>query len=96
MAHKVKCYYCGKEFITEERNVPIQKEELNFDQIIEEFTTLIKNIPESRMSFFAPRIVEITDKYLGKGKKVTTATRDQVEQVSLCLFDLKELLSNNE
>lgn len=88
--------HSGKEFVTEERNVPIQKEELDFDKILEEFTTLIKNIPESKMSFFAPRIVEITDKYLGKGKKVTTATRDQVEQVSLCLFDLKELLSNNE
>ena len=31
---------------------------------------------------------------LGKGKKVSMATRDQVEQISLIVFDLKELLNN--
>ena len=43
------------------------------------------------MSFYAPRITEITDKYLGKGKKVINATRDQVEQLALIIDDLKSL-----
>lgn len=84
----------GKEFVTNERNVSVQQEELDFDKIVNEFISLTRAIPETKINYYGPRIVEITDKYLGKGKKVTTATRDQVEQVALCLFDLKELLSN--
>ena len=42
------------------------------------------------------RITEITDKYLGKGKKVSNATRDQAEQISLIVFDLEELLNQEE
>ena len=48
------------------------------------------------MKYYAPRITEITDKYLGKGKKVSNATRDQAEQISLIVFDLEELLSLNQ
>lgn len=84
--------HSGKEFVTNERNIGIEKEELNFDTLMEEFTELVKGIPNEEMEYYAPRITEITDKYLGKGKKVSMATRDQVEQISLVVFDLKELL----
>lgn len=86
--------HTGKEFITNERNTVVVKQELDFDKIVGEFVALTKAIPESKINYYGPRIVEITDKYLGKGKKVVTATRDQVEQVAMCLFDLKELLNN--
>ena len=82
----------GKEFITDERNVTEIKTELNFDVLMDTFNQLVKTIPSDKMSFYAPRITEITDKYLGKGKKVINATRDQVEQLSLIVFDVKELL----
>lgn len=82
----------GKEFITDERNVAEIKTELNFDVLMDTFNQLVKTIPSDKMSFYAPRITEITDKYLGKGKKVINATRDQVEQLSLIVFDVKELL----
>ena len=84
--------HTGKEFVTEERNVEEVPTELNFDSLMEEFVNLVKNIDPNKMEYYAPRITEITDKYLGKGKKVTNATRDQVEQISLIVFDLKELL----
>lgn len=83
----------GNEFITNDRNIETKKEELNFDILMDEFTNLIQSIPSDKMPYFAPRITEITDKYLGKGKKVAQATRDQVEQISLIVFDLKELLT---
>lgn len=83
----------GKEFITEERNTEINKIDLNFDTLITEFSELIKTIPKEKMEYYAPRITEITDKYLGKNKKVSNATRDQAEQISLIVFDLKELLN---
>ena len=82
----------GKEFITDERNVTEIKTELNFDVLMDTFNQLVKTIPSDKMSFYAPRITEITDKYLGKGKKVINATRDQVEHLSLIVFDVKELL----
>ena len=83
----------GKEFITDDRNTEINKIELNFDDLITEFSELIKTIPSDKMEYYAPRITEITDRYLGKNKKVSNATRDQVEQISLIVFDLKELLT---
>ena len=86
--------HSGHEFVTDERNTETIKEELNFDALMEEFTNLVKEIPPERMEYYAPRITQITDKYLGKGKKVSMATRDQVEQISLIVFDLKELLNN--
>ena len=85
--------HTGKEFITEERNTEINQIDLNFDNLIEEFNKMIQTIPKERMEYYAPRITEITDKYLGKGKKVSSATRDQAEQISLIVFDLKDLLN---
>lgn len=84
--------HTGQEFITNERNAEVAISELNFDELMRDFSNLIKKIPKDRMEYYAPRITEITDKYLGKGKKVINATRDQVEQISLIVFDLKELL----
>ena len=84
--------HTGREFITNDRNTESLSSELNFDDLITDFNNLISTIPQDKMNYYAPRIMEITDKYLGKGKKVTNATRDQVEQLSLIVFDLKELL----
>ena len=67
--------------------------EYNFDQLMNDFGTLIQSIPSAKMEYYAPRITEITDKYLGKGKKVANATRDQAEQIFLIVEDLKELLN---
>lgn len=43
--------------------------------------------------YWAPRISEITDKYLGKGNKVNNCSREQVEALSLIVDDLKELIN---
>lgn len=66
--------------------------EYDFDKLMTDFGELVKNIPPIKMEYYAPRITEITDKYLGKGKKVANATRDQSEQIFLIVEDLKELL----
>ena len=92
----VEARHTGQEFVTDERNTETEKIDLNFDSLIEDFSTLIQSIPKEQMDYYAPRITEITDKYLGKGKKVSNATRDQVEQISLIVFDLKELLEKED
>lgn len=83
----------GEKYFTNERNNNYQNTlELDFDSLMNTFKEMIGSIPEEKMEYYAPRITEITDRYLGKGKKVAMATRDQVEQLSLIVFDLKELL----
>ena len=45
--------------------------------------------------FWAPRIGQITDKYLGRGNKVGNCSREQVEALSLIVEDLEELINEN-
>lgn len=80
------------QFVKNERDEIDTTEELNFDDLMLESSSLIESIPKAKMEYYAPRITEIINKYLGKGKKLSNATRDQVEQISLIVFDLKELL----
>ena len=80
------------QFVKNERDEVDTTEELNFDDLMAQSSTLIESIPQAKMEYYAPRITEIINKYLGKGKKLSNATRDQVEQISLIVFDLKELL----
>ena len=47
------------------------------------------------LEFWSPRITEVTERYLGKGKKVGNMNRDQVEQLDLIISDLKEIISKN-
>ena len=71
---------------------------------MKEFTEIICNIPgsaDSSMeteegrrfgSYWAPKITDITERYLGKGKKVSNCTRQQVEQLALIIDELKEIV----
>ena len=83
-------------YITDERDVSNTKDELDFDDLMNQFNGLISSIPQDKMGYYAPRITEITNKYLGKGKKVSNATREQTEQLSLIVFDLNELLQGDK
>jgi hypothetical protein len=87
----------GKEYFTDERsNLYIPKEEeLNFDDLMLEFQNIINRLitkaGESFESKYTPRITQITEKYLGRGNKVSQCSRDQVEVLSLIVEELKEL-----
>lgn len=89
----------GKEFFTDERsNLHLSTaKELDFDVLMEEFNmvinTLIEKYPEEEFNAkWQPRIIQITDKYLGRGMKVSQISREQTEALSLIVEDLKELL----
>lgn len=83
-------------------------EKLDFDEIVKEFKTLIANIPGSDdntymteagqkfKNYYAPKIVQITEKYLGKGKHVSQCNENQVEALSLIVIELKEFLNNEK
>ena len=83
-------------FVTSERNVQSVKEELNYDEIIKTINETLNSIvnahsEEEFKEVYQPKIVQITERYLGKGKKISMASRDQVEQLKLISEDLKEV-----
>lgn len=76
----------------------IAEPELDFDALMNQFNDLVFKIQNATGSAFgttwAPRIVAITDKYLGKGKKVSEMSRDQAEQLVLIVDELTEAVGN--
>lgn len=89
----------GKEYFTDSRstiyNHP-EAEDLNFDLLMAEFNDSINSIIDKTGSDFEevyqPKIIQITEKYLGKGNKVSQISRDQTEALSLIVDELKGLI----
>lgn len=87
----------GTESITDAKfNAPAESN-LDFKTLMNEFQSLVSKLQEKAGSNevfgseYAPKITEITSKYLGKGRKVSDCTPDQAEQLSLIVDDLKDL-----
>ena len=88
----------GKEYFTDTRQNVYEDttKELDFDELMVTFknmiNTITSNVPEATMdSEYAPRITQIVEKYLGRGKKVGDMSREQTEALSLIIGDLEEL-----
>ena len=89
----------GGQYVTDAPTTAYTAEpELDFDDLMNQFNTLISKIQNATGGVFgttwAPRIIAITDKYLGKGKKVSEMSRDQVEQLVLIVDDLTEAVGD--
>ena len=77
---------------------------LDFDELMKEFSEIIANIPGSSdvkvetedgikfRDYGQPRITQAIEKYLGKGRKMKDVTRDQVEAVDLIISELKDMI----
>lgn len=83
-------------FINERNNLyAIAEKELNFDELMEEFnkitSLLTANKSDEEMAIIQPKVIQIIEKYLGKGKKVAQMSRDQTEALDLIISDLKDL-----
>lgn len=78
-------------FVTDEKAVMVEAPTYDFEALITEFQTSVDQIMKSNAAA-APQIVQIVDKYLGKGKKVSEATRDQAEFIYLIVEELKDEL----
>jgi hypothetical protein len=64
--------------------------------LLAEFNQVINKLIETHSeeefnTNYTPRITQITERYLGKGKKVNNCNRDQVEQLSLIVSEIKDL-----
>lgn len=81
-------------YVTDEPTNAHEVEQLDFNELMMTFQALVNKLQDATGGSFsttwAPRIVEITDRYLGKGKKVSDMTPAQVEQLDLIVSDLTE------
>lgn len=91
----------GSEYFTDERSNLYKdtRAELDFDELLNSFNTIVNDLimqksNEEFKEYWQPRIVQITDRYLGKGMKVSQCSRDQVEALDLIVTDLKELIKS--
>ena len=74
--------------------------------MIKEFNSIISSIPGSNdptseegkhfKEYWYPIIVQITEKYLGKGNTIKNSTRDQVEALDLIVSELKDTVKYKE
>lgn len=75
-----------------------QPEPLDFDELMAEFDMMVAKLQDVTGGAFgttwAPRISETVARYLGKGKKISDCTADQVDAVELIVNDLKEQIGN--
>jgi hypothetical protein len=85
-------------YVTNERDTPTVVTELDYDAEITRFNQVIQKLTEKYpeedfKEKIIPRITQITDRYLGRGKKVTNCTREQVDMISLINIELEEILA---
>lgn len=89
----------GKEYFTDARNnLHTEAIELDFDALLETFNSIVNNLIEKESeekftSYWQPRIIQITEKYLGKGQKVSNCSREQTEALDLIVSELKDLVA---
>lgn len=84
----------NNEFVTDAREVASAQKEYDYDAMIADFNAMTNELMTKDKSFYAPRVVQIIERYLGKGKKVSDTTRDQAELVYLIDTDIRaELMS---
>lgn len=77
---------------TDEKVKVVEVVNYDYDALMAEFQSIVSVLMEKDNNFYTPRITQIVDKYLGKGKKVSEATRDQAEFIFLIIAEMKEEL----
>lgn len=77
---------------TTERETITSEKTYNYEDLMSEFGGLVNTLMSENEVYNAPRITQIVDRYLGKGKKVSEATIDQVELIHLIIEEIKDEL----
>lgn len=80
----------NNQFVTNERQAAIITKEYDYDALMAQFQEIAGQLMERAAATNGPKITQIIEKYLGKGKKITETTRDQAEFVYLIVNEIKE------
>ncbi len=78
----------NNKFVTNERVSDAIAPTYDYDALMTEFQQLTGNLMRENPGY-GPKITEIVERYLGKGKKVSETTRDQAEFVDLIVGEIK-------
>ena len=79
----------NNKYVTNERQAALILKEYDFDALMAEFKEIVGGLMERDSATNSPKITQIIDKYLGKGKRVGDATRDQAELIYLIVSEIK-------
>lgn len=77
------------QYVTEAREVASVQKEYDYDAMIADFNNMTNDLMTKDKAYYGPRIVQIIERYLGKGKKIADTTRDQAELVYLIDSDIR-------
>ena len=80
----------NNQFVTNERETISTLTEYDYDALMAEFQDIAGNLMQKNPTKFGPRITQIIEKYLGKGKKIADTSRDQAEFIYLIISEIKE------
>lgn len=91
----------GNKYVTNERESTVKTLDLDYDTELKKFNDAVKKLQsENSEDVFAkdiaPRITEITNKYLGRGKKVSNCPREQVDMIFLINVELNDVFFKKE
>lgn len=84
----------GDVVVDKKESIYAEQTHFEFDEVMEEIQATIGQLmaDEKLQEVNAPKITEIVEIHLGKGKKVSQATKDQADILALILSDMKDLL----
>ena len=86
----------NNQFVTNERLQAPEVKEYDYDALIKQFGEIVGELLTKDQVHYAPRITQVIEKYLGKGKKMSGVTRDQAELVYLVVTEIQDDLVNGE
>lgn len=81
----------NNKFVTNERSRTVATVEYDYDALMTEFSELAGGLMSKDQTKYGPKITQIIDKLLGRGKKVSDTTPEQAEFIYLIIQEVKEL-----
>lgn len=79
----------NNQFVTNDRQAAPILKEYDYEGLMAEFQDLVGGLMNKNPQYYGPRITQVVDKYLGKGKKVSDATIEQAEFIALIIDEIR-------
>lgn len=80
----------GGQYVTEERQKGVEKTTYDYAALKEQFQTYVGELMAKDSNIYGPMITASIEKYLGKGKKISDATPEKAEMISLIVDEIRE------
>lgn len=81
----------NSDYFTDESHVSNIETKLDFDDLFKKCQNVINDYMKVDAEYYRPRITEVIENELGKGKMLKTCSRDQAEQLDVILYELDRI-----